>query len=162
MGLLGFCLNFILLGRERDHWVHTSKRDDVLQERSRQVLCGCALWDCVPITSPPGALSPHLWGVGEGTLAHLSERRDRKSSCATQYHVILCRRWSLGRTAKDGVPSAGTPVVTVYSWENHGIPCDERSLPVFLQRRGSERFMGAGKAPWAPHTGHRAAAQHGY
>lgn len=57
MGLLGFCINFILLGKEMVHWVHAKEKDDVSQEESREVLCGCALWDCVHITSLPGAPS---------------------------------------------------------------------------------------------------------
>lgn len=154
VGLLGFCLKFILLGKEMDHWAQARKKRDVLQEGSRGILCGCALWDCVRITSLPGAPSPICGVCRRGSF---SQRRDRKSSCATQYHVILCRWRSL---ALDDVPSAGTLVATVHSRENPRIPHDERLVPIFLWRRGFEWFMGAQKAPWARHTGHRAAAQH--
>lgn len=41
-----------------------------------------------------GSIS-HLWGAQEGTPDPLSQRRDRKSSCARQHHVILCRWCSL-------------------------------------------------------------------
>lgn len=58
VGLLGFCLKFILLGKEMDHWAQARKKRDVLQEGSRGILCGCALWDCVHITSLPEAPSP--------------------------------------------------------------------------------------------------------
>lgn len=119
------------------------------------------MWLCpvglCPYHIPSWGSISHLWGVQEGILDHFSQRRDRKSSCATQYHVILCRWRSL---ALDDVPSAGTLVATVHSRENPRIPHDERLVPIFLWRRGFEWFMGAQKAPWARHTGHRAAAQH--
>lgn len=70
VGLLGFCLKFILLGKEMDHWAQARKKRDVLQEGSRGILCGCALWDCVRITSLPGTPSP-ICGVcrrGSGPL----------------------------------------------------------------------------------------------
>lgn len=63
VGLLRFCLNFTLLGKEM---VHITKSDDALQKGSREVLCGCALWDCVPITFSPGA--PSLPNEGEKML----------------------------------------------------------------------------------------------
>lgn len=74
VGLLGFCLNFILLGGERNHWVHARKRGDGKLGRS------CV---AVPVgLSPLCPLLGLLWGVWEGTLAHFSQRRGRK--------ILLC------------------------------------------------------------------------
>lgn len=51
-GLLGFCLNFILLGKK---CISGSMQGCFA---GGKLLCGCALWDCVHIPSFPGAPSP--------------------------------------------------------------------------------------------------------
>lgn len=107
-------------------------------------MCGCALWDFVPIMSLPGAPSPHLQGLREGTPTLLTQRRDRKSSCSTKYHLILGRQWCMGAGNVLTVPRMGfvparIMLLAAHSWENHGTPHDEHLVPIFLWRCGSER-----------------------
>lgn len=85
MGLLGFCINFILSGKERGHWIRARRKPAGGKQGGVVWLCPVGL--CPYHILSWGSIS-HLWGAQEGTPDPLSQRRDRTSSCARQHHVI--------------------------------------------------------------------------
>lgn len=64
VGLLGFCLKFILLGKEMDHWAQARKKHDVLQEGSRGILLRCVVVPCGTVSVSHPFLGLHLPSVG--------------------------------------------------------------------------------------------------